>query len=139
MKRAFTLLLVALIAACGGSNGGTTQSTDTSAPVQDVGESTPVSTATTTTVAEASGSASAGEWAVVIVANVDTVTADGTLDQLAAAGFDQFVKEGSAAAGFDVYMAGFATQDEGQAALDDVRAAMSSPSVGLVVPATSIP
>jgi len=78
-----------------------------------------------------------GDFSVLMVANVDELTATGTLESLQDAGFDGFVMEGSAEEGFDVYNPGL-TNDE---ALELLTGIFSAPGVngGLIFETANLP
>jgi len=63
------------------------------------------------TVVSVASDTDAKKYSVLVVANVDHITADGALDKLTAAGYDDFIKSGSASEGFDVYWPGFSLEE----------------------------
>lgn len=113
---AIIAVLILLVAACGGGDG------DEEASSGD--QNTPA-----TSDAPDQGASGEGAFSVLMVAGVDTVTADGQLAELEGGGFEGFIKEGSADTGFDVYRSGL-TEQEAQDLLDEIRAALFPESAG---------
>jgi hypothetical protein len=124
------LMLVA--AACSGSDGAgdipDSSSTTTAAAVGD--------TATTQAPA-ASDQGGPADYSVLMLANVDELTATSTLESLEAAGITGFEMRGSAEEGFDLYRPGLTNQQ----ALDVITEIFASPDVngGLVFETANLP
>lgn len=80
----------------------------------------PIVAATTLLVGllTAPGARAEGKYSVLVVANVDHMTATSTIEKLVAAGYDQFVKEGSKKSGFDVHMPGLTREEARQIAAE---------------------
>lgn len=123
VKRILVLgLLVVVISACGSSDGNATGAVET--------RDTSTSLAATDTVAsdapkagsQGTTNSGGGEFSVLMVANVDDLTAGSTLQSLEDAGFDGFIMEGSAENGFDLYRPGL-TWDEANDLLAEIQAA----------------
>jgi len=78
-----------------------------------------------------------GDFSVLMVANVDELTAGGTLQTLRSAGFEGFVMEGSTSEGFDVYWPGL-TVEEANDALTEILL-VPDVSGGLIYETAKIP
>ncbi|MFV2000499.1 MAG: hypothetical protein ACC654_09075 [Acidimicrobiia bacterium] len=78
-----------------------------------------------------------GDFSVLMVANVDELTAGGIFQTLRDAGFDSFVIEGSTSEGFDVYWPGL-TADEANNALTEILL-VPNVSGGLIYETAQIP
>lgn len=108
-----------ILVACGG---------DDSAPSDGGGAET--KTEPTTQAADTEGddvAESAGEYAVLILANVDQITAEGALSTLEEAGFEGFEMQGSAEEGFDVFKGGFDLNEANELAAE-IKEATGMPS-----------
>lgn len=101
-------MLVLVVAACGGNDS-----------VTDA-ESSGNGDETTSSSVEAPASGD-GDYSVIMVSGVDSVTSQGTYDDLIAAGFDGFVREGSDDTSYTVYQDGL-SESEAEALLEEVRA-----------------
>ncbi len=78
-----------------------------------------------------------GDFSVLMVANVDELTAGGTLQTLRDAGFERFVMEGSTSEGFEVYWPGL-TAEEANDALTEILL-VPDVSGGLIYETANIP
>ncbi len=125
-------ILVLVAAACSGSDGAgdtpVSSSTTTAAAVGD--------TATTPAPA-ASEQTGAADYSVLMLANTDQLTAEGTLGSLEAAGVVGFVLRGSAEEGFDLYRPGLTYEE----ATDVLVEIFSAPGVngGLIFETVNLP
>ncbi|VAW02644.1 hypothetical protein MNBD_ACTINO02-265 [hydrothermal vent metagenome] len=126
-----TLVLVA--AACSGSDGDgsdplVSSSTTTAAVAGD---------AATTQAPAATGQSGLADYSVLMLANVDELTATSTLESLEAAGITGFVMRGSAEEGFDLYRPGLTNPQ----ALDVITEIFASPDVngGLIFETANLP
>jgi len=80
-------------------------SSDAADPAEDEGGT--VDTDSDTGGEQATG----GDYSVLLVANVDSITADGALETAADGGYDGFVKDGSAEEGYDVHLPGLSLEE----------------------------
>jgi hypothetical protein len=135
-----TALVVVLIAtACSGSSDA---SNTTGPSVTGGEESTPTVAETSDSAPEdaaddGAGDGGTGDFSLLMVANVDELTASGTLESLQEAGFDGFVMEGSVEEGFDVYNPGL-TNDEATVLLTEIFA-VPGVSGGLIFETANLP
>ena len=137
--RMLVLTVLALVgAACSAvsedlSGDGATTGSTTQAAVADE----TVSTDRPGAPPEEAPDAGSGDFLVLMVANVDELTAAGTLESLEEADFEGFVMDGSAEEGFDVYNPGL-TNDE---ALELLTEIFSAPGVngGLIFETVNLP
>lgn len=115
-KTFLCVAVLALLIACGDDDDDSSQ--------QSGSDSTNPSTSSTSTGSTPEpaddSAAGGGDFSVVMVLGVDIVTADGQFEELEAAGFEGFVKEGSAESGYAVYRSGL-TEEEASTLLDEIR------------------
>lgn len=122
--------LVFVGAACSGSADSApsvTSSTSSGQTEVTVATSAPADT----------GDSGEGEFSVLMLANIDELTATSTLESLEAAGIAGFVMRGSAEEGFDLYRPGLTNQQ----ALDLLTEILLAPGVngGLVFETANLP
>jgi len=78
-----------------------------------------VSSSSTTATPGSTGDSGAGDYSVLMVGNIDELTASSTLTSLEDAGISGFVMEGTTDEGFDVYRSSL-TYDEAQDVLVEI-------------------
>lgn len=131
-------VLALVAAACSATSDDVSRdSVPTSTTTQAAVADETVSTDPPVASSEEAPDAGSGDYSVLMVGNVDELTAAGTLESLQEAGFDGFVMEGSAEEGFDVYNPGL-TNDE---ALELLTEIFSAPGVngGLIFETENLP
>jgi len=115
VKALVVAALVLVAAACSGTDSGAEDnptSPSTTAPA--------TAEATVTTQAPAASEQSgAAEYSVLMLANIDQLTAEATFGSLEEAGITGFVLVGSAEEGFDLYRSGL-TYDEATAVITEI-------------------
>ncbi len=125
--------LVFVGAACSGADG----SADSTSSVPSSTLSSETEATVATSAPADTGDSGEGEFSVLMLANIDDLTATSTLESLEAAGIAGFVLRGSAEEGFDLYRPGLTNQQ----ALDLLAEILLAPGVngGLIFETANLP